>query len=156
MGLLERFCGHGLRRHYPSLLVLSTYFMVVYKGLNSAELRFHQVFGLYFMLMQTTNKSGLQIGAGVTLWQGFEFISQISSCWKIDPFLSAVWWMHHILYISIQKKNILVLICSQSHAYLLTQASSGLYCLDVFSTSLHLGSARPWGEFTSQYVRQAW
>lgn len=89
MGLLERFCGHGLRRHYPSLLVLLTYFMEVYTGLNSAELQFHQVFGLYFMLMQTTNKSGLQIGAGVTQWQGFEFISQISSCWKIDPFLSA-------------------------------------------------------------------
>lgn len=34
--------------------------------------------------MQTTNKSGLQIGAGVTQQQGFEFVSQISSCWKID------------------------------------------------------------------------
>lgn len=62
--------------------------------------------------------------------------------------------MHHILCVSIQKKNLLFLICSQCLAYLLTQASSGLYCLDAFSTRLHLGSSRPWGEFISQYVRR--
>lgn len=55
--------------------------------------------------------------------------------------LSAVWWMHHIFYISIQKKAILFLICSQRLAYLLTQASFGLYCFYAFSTRLHLGSA---------------
>lgn len=55
-GLLERFCGHCSRRRCPSLLVLLTYFIEVCKGLNRTELRFHQVFHLYFMLMQSSCK----------------------------------------------------------------------------------------------------
>lgn len=80
-GLLDRFCGHCSRRRCPSLLLLVTYFIEVCKSLSRPV---NWVFFSLLFYHAVTDKSALHTAAGLTSQQGFEFISQITSCWKTD------------------------------------------------------------------------